>query len=58
MAHNLNLDVVAEGVETEAELGFLRQHNCDSSMQGFLFSRPFPAAEFEKILLTNQLLYV
>ncbi|MEH2330981.1 EAL domain-containing response regulator [Nostoc sp.] len=47
MAHNLNLDVVAEGVETEAELGFLRQYNCNS-MQGFLFSRPLPAAEFEK----------
>ncbi|MGF2038307.1 MAG: EAL domain-containing response regulator [Nostoc sp. CmiVER01] len=47
MAHNLNLDVVAEGVETEAELAFLRQHNCNS-MQGFLFSRPLPAAEFEK----------
>ena len=47
MAHNLNLDVVAEGVETEAELGFLRQHNCNS-MQGFLFSRPLPAAEFER----------
>ncbi|HYX18096.1 MAG TPA: EAL domain-containing response regulator [Nostoc sp.] len=57
MAHNLNLDVVAEGVETEAELGFLRQHKCDS-MQGFLFSRPLPAAEFEKILLTNKCLYV
>ena len=47
MAHNLNLDVVAEGVETEAELSFLRQHNCNY-MQGFLFSRPLPAAEFEK----------
>ncbi|MEH2438105.1 MAG: EAL domain-containing response regulator [Nostoc sp.] len=52
MAHNLNLDVVAEGVETEAELAFLRQQNCNF-MQGFLFSRPLPAAEFEKILLTN-----
>ncbi|MEH2380625.1 MAG: EAL domain-containing response regulator [Nostoc sp.] len=49
MAHNLNLDVVAEGVETEAELAFLRQHNCNS-MQGFLFSRPLPVAEFENIL--------
>ncbi|MEA5622322.1 EAL domain-containing response regulator [Nostoc sp. UHCC 0251] len=57
MAHNLNLDVVAEGVETEAELGFLRQHNCNS-MQGFLFSRPLPAAEFENFLLTNKYLYV
>ncbi|MEH2235948.1 EAL domain-containing response regulator [Nostoc sp.] len=57
MAHNLNLDVVAEGVETEAELGFLRQHNCNY-MQGFLFSRPLPAAEFENFLLTNKCLYV
>ncbi|MEH2324202.1 MAG: EAL domain-containing response regulator [Nostoc sp.] len=57
MAHNLNLDVVAEGVETEAELDFLRQHNCNS-MQGFLFSRPLPAAEFEKFLLANKCLYI
>ncbi|WP_375476481.1 EAL domain-containing protein [uncultured Nostoc sp.] len=52
MAHNLNLDVVAEGVETEAELGFLRQHNCNS-MQGFLFSRPLPVAEFERKFLVK-----
>ncbi len=51
MAHNLNLDVIAEGVETESELAFLRQHNCNS-MQGFLFSRPLPAAEFENFLLS------
>jgi EAL domain-containing protein (putative c-di-GMP-specific phosphodiesterase class I)/FixJ family two-component response regulator len=57
MAHNLNLDVVAEGVETEVELDFLRQYNCNS-MQGFLFSRPLPAAEFENFLLTNKCLYV
>ncbi|MFN6539035.1 MAG: EAL domain-containing protein [Nostoc sp. EkiNYC01] len=57
MAHNLNLNVVAEGVEAEAELAFLRQHNCNS-MQGFLFSRPLPAAEFENFLLTNKCLYV
>ncbi|MDZ8028234.1 MAG: EAL domain-containing response regulator [Nostoc sp. ChiQUE01a] len=56
MAHNLNLNVVAEGVEAEAELAFLRQHNCNS-MQGFLFSRPLPAAEFEKFFLTNKCLY-
>ena len=53
MAHNLNLDVVAEGVETEAELAFLRQHNCDA-MQGFLFSRPLPIAEFEKLLFADK----
>ncbi|MHC5676858.1 EAL domain-containing response regulator [Nostoc sp.] len=57
MAHNLNLDIVAEGVETEAEMAFLRHHNCNY-MQGFLFSRPLPAAEFENFLLTNKCLYV
>ncbi|WP_193197677.1 EAL domain-containing response regulator [Nostoc sp. MG11] len=57
MADNLNLHVVAEGVETEAELAFLRQHNC-SAMQGFLFSRPLPAAEFENFLLTSKFLSV
>ncbi|WP_414526908.1 EAL domain-containing protein [Nodularia chucula] len=46
MAHNLNLQVIAEGVETEFELSFLRQNKCDA-MQGFLFSRPLPAAELE-----------
>ncbi|MBF2068704.1 EAL domain-containing response regulator [Fischerella thermalis] len=49
MGHNLNLQVVAEGVETELDLEFLRQHNCDA-MQGFLFSRPVAAAEFQKFL--------
>ncbi|NDJ22545.1 EAL domain-containing protein [Nostoc sp. B(2019)] len=57
MADNLNLHVVAEGVETEEELAFLRQNNC-SAMQGFLFSRPLPAAEFENFLLTNKCLPV
>ncbi|MFH7027210.1 MAG: EAL domain-containing protein [Heteroscytonema crispum UTEX LB 1556] len=42
MSHNLNLNVVAKGVETKEELEFLRQHNCDS-MQGFIFSSPLPA---------------
>ena len=52
MAHNLNFHVVAEGVETIAELNFLRQHNCDA-MQGFLFSRALPLAEFEQILYAD-----
>jgi EAL domain-containing protein (putative c-di-GMP-specific phosphodiesterase class I)/ActR/RegA family two-component response regulator len=53
MGHNLNLQVIAEGVETEEELDFLRQHRCDA-MQGFLFSRPIPAVEFEKFLSDDQ----
>jgi diguanylate cyclase (GGDEF)-like protein/PAS domain S-box-containing protein len=52
MAHSLNLAVLAEGVETEAQASFLRSRRCDS-MQGYLFSRPLPAAEFEQ-LLTNR----
>ncbi|MBW4572749.1 MAG: EAL domain-containing response regulator [Tolypothrix carrinoi HA7290-LM1] len=53
MGHNLNLNVVAEGVETEAELAYLRQHNCDA-MQGFLFSRPLGVPEFEKLLFADK----
>jgi EAL domain-containing protein (putative c-di-GMP-specific phosphodiesterase class I) len=49
MAHNLKLSVIAEGVETEEQLAFLDQQQCDE-MQGFLFSRPEPAQEIEKIL--------
>ena len=44
MAHNLKIEVVAEGVETEAQIAFLRTCGCDC-MQGYLFSRPLPAEE-------------
>ncbi|MEB3830173.1 EAL domain-containing response regulator [Phormidium sp. CCY1219] len=49
MAHCLNLKVIAEGVETEPELAYLCEKNCDK-MQGYLFSRPVSAAEFEAML--------
>ena len=52
MAHQLGLKVVAEGVETTAELNFLRHARCDA-IQGFLVSRPLPASEFEKLLTSN-----
>jgi EAL domain-containing protein (putative c-di-GMP-specific phosphodiesterase class I) len=42
MAHYLGIRVVAEGVETDAQLAYLRTHACDE-YQGFLFSRPLPA---------------
>ncbi|PKO82501.1 MAG: GGDEF domain-containing response regulator [Betaproteobacteria bacterium HGW-Betaproteobacteria-13] len=49
MAHSLDLVVVAEGVETQGQLAFLREHRCDT-LQGFLFSRPLPAQDFEDLL--------
>ncbi|HEY0371859.1 MAG TPA: PAS domain S-box protein [Thermoanaerobaculia bacterium] len=49
MARALNLRVIAEGVETEEQLAFLRREQC-GEMQGFLYSHPLPAAEFEQAL--------
>ena len=44
MAHNLKLKVVAEGIETAAQLNFLRRHRCDIG-QGYLFDRPIPGRD-------------
>lgn len=49
LGHSLNMTVIAEGVETKAELAFLEQNKCDI-MQGYLFSRPEPAPVFENLL--------
>jgi diguanylate cyclase (GGDEF)-like protein/PAS domain S-box-containing protein len=49
MAHSLDLRVVAEGVEIEAQVEFLREHGCDE-MQGFLLAPPLNAGEFERFI--------
>ena len=49
MGHNLNMRICAEGVETREQLQFLRDRGCQE-MQGFLFSKPVPAREMEKML--------
>jgi len=49
LAHSLHLGVIAEGVETVAQLQHLRKQRCDA-VQGYLFSKPVPADEFAKLL--------
>ncbi len=49
MGRNLNLNVIAEGVETESELNFLKQKNC-CEFQGYHFYKPLPASQFEQLL--------
>ena len=53
MAHSLCLEVIAEGVETEAEKDFLGRYKCDT-MQGYLFSPPLPAGDFEQLLVAGK----
>ena len=50
LAHNLQKEVIAEGVETQEQLDFLKHHNCDIT-QGFFFNKPLPASEIENIYL-------
>ncbi len=53
MAHSLKLDVVAEGVETEDQLEFLREQGCEI-VQGYLFSRPLPAEDIPGFLSNEE----
>lgn len=52
MGNSLNLNVIAEGVETQAQYDFMKEKNC-GQVQGFLFSRPLPSDEFIKLFKQN-----
>ncbi|MDH5479780.1 MAG: bifunctional diguanylate cyclase/phosphodiesterase, partial [Nitrosomonas sp.] len=52
MCHTLGLNVIAEGVETEEQMQFLKMHECNEA-QGYFISRPVPAIEMEKLLCAN-----
>jgi EAL domain-containing protein (putative c-di-GMP-specific phosphodiesterase class I) len=49
LARNIGVIIIAEGVETTAQLGMLRELGCECA-QGYLFSRPVPVAEVERLL--------
>jgi EAL domain-containing protein (putative c-di-GMP-specific phosphodiesterase class I) len=53
MSNSLELNVVAEGVETEEQLAFLRKLNCNA-LQGYLFSVPLPEQEFSAFVINNR----
>ncbi len=57
LANNLGLKVIAEGVETENQYEFLRDHICDE-VQGYYFFKPMPAHETEKTLLKDESILV
>lgn len=52
MTHNFGMQVIAEGVETEQQLALLREYGC-LSYQGYLFSKPLPAEDFEALINNN-----
>jgi diguanylate cyclase len=56
MAHGLSLNVVAEGVETDAEAEFLEKNNCDT-IQGYWYSPPISVDQFEKLFKQTNIPY-
>lgn len=56
LAQNLNMTTVAEGIEKEEQVDFLRKAGCDM-IQGYIFYRPMPIEEFEKLEDINWIVY-
>jgi EAL domain-containing protein (putative c-di-GMP-specific phosphodiesterase class I) len=52
MAHRLNMEVVAEGIETQSQLDFLLAHDCEYA-QGYLFAKPLPLSHLRSMVLPN-----
>jgi len=53
LAHSMNLEVMAEGVETQAQRAFLIEQGC-GHFQGYLFSKPLPIEQLEAYLLAQR----
>ncbi|MDY0975347.1 EAL domain-containing protein [Massilia sp. CFBP9012] len=53
MAHSLHMQVIAEGVETRAQMAYLRRNRCDQ-IQGFYFSRALPADQLAEMVVSNR----
>ncbi|MEF3307465.1 EAL domain-containing protein [Paenibacillus sp. GYB004] len=53
MSHKMKIKALAEGVETKAQLEFLRRYGCDE-IQGYLFSTPLPVSDFEHLIRVNR----
>ena len=53
LGKSFGLDIIAEGVEKQSQFDFLREQHCPQ-VQGYLFGRPMPAAEFEAMFITRQ----
>jgi EAL domain-containing protein (putative c-di-GMP-specific phosphodiesterase class I) len=49
MGHNLTFNVIAEGIETQKQVIFLKQHECKNA-QGYFYSKPLPAEQMEELL--------